>query len=541
MLDKNFYLPVRIAIKEGDIENTESLLKEKIAQIGLAENDVTVVKGKSRLVIDFGEELCGGVRILMHYINNGEPIRIRFGESLTESITPLGEKNATNDHSPRDFLLDIPQLSDGRYGQTGFRFVCLEFSGGEYRIKSIIAENECDIYETKGSFECSDARINDIYAVARKTLFLCLQRGMIWDGIKRDRLVWIGDLHPETLGLLYTTGDIKNIENCLDFATKETLPTDWMNGLASYSFWWIIILYDYYRFTGKTDILNKHADYLYRLIENIEQHIDENGLTCFPSNFLDWPTDSTEDAVEGVASLCKMACERAVELLKTVQKDVAKAELSIKKISKRAKIPLTAKQAIAMRYLANGEDDENVGRLLIQGGAKGLSTFMSYYILQSVKQCCGVKNALAMLKEYYGGMLDKGATTFWEDFDIDHINDSGRIDEIPEKGKKDIHGDYGNYCYKGFRHSLCHGWACGPIQFLTECILGLNVTEIGFKKVTIAPALGELKYAKGRIPTPYGTMYITHTVTEKGIKTEIITPKEIEVTVIGYDYEIKRR
>ena len=30
------------------------------------------------------------------------------------------------------------------------------------------------------------------------------------------------------------------------------------------------------------------------------------------------------------------------------------------------------------------------------------------------------------------------------------------------KGKKDIHGDYGDYCYKGFRHSLCHGWASGP-------------------------------------------------------------------------------
>ena len=75
MLDKNFYLPIRIVIKEGNIENAESLLKEKIAQIGLGENDVTVVKGKSRLVIDFGEELCGGVRILMHYINNGKPIR----------------------------------------------------------------------------------------------------------------------------------------------------------------------------------------------------------------------------------------------------------------------------------------------------------------------------------------------------------------------------------------------------------------------------------------------------------------------------------
>ena len=37
-----------------------------------------------------------------------------------------------------------------------------------------------------------------------------------------------------------------------------------------------------------------------------------------------------------------------------------------------------------------------------------------------------------------------------------------RIDELVPPGKKDLHGDFGAYCYVGFRHSLCHGWASGP-------------------------------------------------------------------------------
>jgi hypothetical protein len=41
-------------------------------------------------------------------------------------------------------------------------------------------------------------------------------------------------------------------------------------------------------------------------------------------------------------------------------------------------------------------------------------------------------------------------------------NNAFRIDELPVAGKKDIHGDYGEFCYKGFRHSLCHGWSSGP-------------------------------------------------------------------------------
>lgn len=45
-------------------------------------------------------------------------------------------------------------------------------------------------------------------------------------------------------------------------------------------------------------------------------------------------------------------------------------------------------------------------------------------------------------------MPDKGATTFWEDFDIGWVKGTGRIDEFPPKGEEDIHGDRGDYCYK---------------------------------------------------------------------------------------------
>lgn len=540
MKHTSYFLPKKIVIADGEIYNEQSLLRKKTSQIGLNESDVATVNGKCRLVFDFGEEICGCVRILVHYANGIEPVRIRFGESLTEAITPLGVKNATNDHSARDFLADIPQLSDGRFGQTGFRYVCLEFSGGTYRIKKIVAESESDYPFVYGSFECSDSRVNDIYSVACKTLFLCLQNYMIWDGIKRDRLVWIGDLHPETLGLLYTTGDIENIENCLDFSVNGTPPTEWMNGLTSYSFWWIIILYDYYRFTGKREIIEKYADYLYKLVKNTEKLIGEDGSTAFPNDFLDWPTNDTKDAPEGVAALCKIACERAVELLKIAGKDATKAEQAAAKLSKRKHPELSFKQAEAMRYLAYKNNRETVGKALTAGSAKGMSTFMSYYILTAVTQTMGAKNALDMMKEYYGGMLDKGATTFWEDFDVDWIEDSGRIDEIPAAGKKDIHGDYGRYCYTGFRHSLCHGWSCGPIEFLVENILGVNVLETGFKKISVSPDLCGMEYAKGDIPTPYGTIKISHTATENGIKTQIVCPEEIEVIATNCDCNVKR-
>ena len=104
---------------------------------------------------------------------------------------------------------------------------------------------------------------------------------------------------------------------------------------------------------------------------------------------------------------------------------------------------------------------------LVVGGAKGMSTFMSYYILKAVASFDKPK-AIAMMKAYYGAMLDKGATTFWEDFNLEWAENSCRIDEFPKAGERDIHGDFGAYCYKGFRHSLCHGWSAGVIRFIQE-------------------------------------------------------------------------
>ena len=139
-----------------------------------------------------------------------------------------------------------------------------------------------------------------------------------------------------------------------------------------------------------------------------------------------------------------------VELCEKLKAKLLKGNLSVKKM----------KQVIALKYLALGEMDDREYVALIKGRAQGMSTFMSYYILSAVAS----RNktlAIDMLKEYYGAMIEKGATTFWEDFDMTWVDNSCSIDARPLKNQKDIHGDFGAYCYKGFRHSLCHGWSSG--------------------------------------------------------------------------------
>ena len=100
--------------------------------------------------------------------------------------------------------------------------------------------------------------------------------------------------------------------------------------------------------------------------------------------------------------------------------------------------------------------------------------FMGYYMLEALAKSGNYDEAMKMISEYWGAMLDLGATTFWEDFDYSKVAGAGRIDEIVPEGKYDIHADGGAYCYVGLRHSFCHGWASGPTIWLSSHVLGVE-------------------------------------------------------------------
>ena len=126
-------------------------------------------------------------------------------------------------------------------------------------------------------------------------------------------------------------------------------------------------------------------------------------------------------------------------------------------------------------------------------------------------------------------MLDKGATSFWENFDIEWTSGSGRIDEFPEENQKDIHGDFGAHCYTGFRHSLCHGWSSGILAFLIENVVGIQMQEQGFKKIKIQP-MESLDCMKCDVPTPYGILSLETLLSADGKKqVQVPKPKEIDI------------
>jgi hypothetical protein len=184
------------------------------------------------------------------------------------------------------------------------------------------------------------------------------------------------------------------------------------------------------------------------------------------------------------------------------------------------------KAPAALLSIAGFRDPGEVSaKVLKKDGPKDLSTFYGFYVLNALAKSNDIDTGLDFISQYWGGMLDFGATTFWEDFDLEWTKNAGRIDEPVAPGKKDLHGDFGAYCYVGFRHSFCHGWAGGPTAWLSKNVLGITPVAPGCAQVRITPHLGGLAWAEGTYPTPKGPIHVRHEKQPDGtIKTAVQLP-----------------
>ncbi|MBO5912275.1 MAG: alpha-L-rhamnosidase [Clostridia bacterium] len=537
---RKFLMPKTVVKTTGNVVGIENLLVKRPLQIGLSEPDFILMEStdseNASFVLDFGHEIHGGIRLLVPNFVSDIPypeIRITFGESLSEAESIVGEDTSTNDHSTRQFTVPIPRYSDTEWGQTGFRFVKIELmtKGVKFRVKSALAVFVYHDFEYKGGFECSDPKVNKIFDTAAYTVHLCLQN-MVWDGIKRDRLVWIGDMMIETMTVRDLFGRIDLVEESLEFVRDQTPLPGWMNTYPAYSMWWVLILHDWYKATGNREFLARQSDYLNGLVKLLGDAIGNDGVDNVPGHFLDWPTNADPKKRAAQRSLHKQALLLGAELCRELglTETADYAELKAKILSENVWDGGNVKQIVAVQSLAGDLDVDTAADIIENGGIKGFSTFMGYHLLSALAKAGRYESALNYMKEYYGLMLEKGATTFFEDYNPEWSENSSTVDTMPTDGQRDVHADFGAYCYKGLRHSFCHGWAAGPVPYLMEYVLGVNIEDEGCKTIRLTPHLDGLDWVKGKFPTPFGVVSIHHWRNENGVVlTDVDAPEGVKV------------
>ena len=529
--------PTKI-VASNQSEDVGQLLIHKPLQVIMPCSGVTTLDADGWVVVDFGKEIYGNVRVLLGKREDScKKLRIVLGESVAETFAQIEENSTANDHSVRDAEYLCSGFADISTSRTGFRFARIHNEGGKTQVYAVAAESTIFSAERKGFFRCNDENINEVAETALYTATLCVQNGVIWDGIKRDRLVWMGDLHPEMLTLSQGYGAIEEMKNSLDYIAYYA-PAYWVNLHPSYSAWWIICFTEYYMISADEAYAKEKLHYVKEIVSEFRKVIQSDGkidfskskLSCYEDCefFFDWSTAQKEERKTGCASLIKIAMESAAKILEFFAEDGAIARTVAADVSKFPMAETDSKAVEAFNFLSARKGNE-VNEKLLSGGGKGMTSFMAYYILTAAAESGGTEQVLRMIKEFYGGMLSLGATTFWEDFDVEWLKDSPQsITDFPS-AYKNIHRDYGKFCYKGVRHSLCHGWAAGVYAFLTKTVLGIRATEAGYKKIEIKPNLIGLQWAEGCVPTPYGEIYVKHEMKNGKIASTVKLPRGITV------------
>ena len=117
--------------------------------------------------------------------------------------------------------------------------------------------------------------------------------------------------------------------------------------------------------------------------------------------------------------------------------------------------------------------------------------YMRFYELETLLIDGRHEQVLKEMRDYWGGMLREGATSFWEKY-------------VPsEKGTQHL-AMYG----RPYGKSLCHAWGASPVYLLGKYYLGVRPTKPGYEEFEIRPSLGDLDWMMGDVPTPHGMIHV---------------------------------
>jgi hypothetical protein len=105
------------------------------------------------------------------------------------------------------------------------------------------------------------------------------------------------------------------------------------------------------------------------------------------------------------------------------------------------------------------------------------------------------------MRERYGPMLARGATTLWESFEP--------------------------------TGSLCHGFSATPVYQLSSMALGVTPLEPGCARVRVAPQPADLEWARGVVPTVRGDVAVAWERRGDELVIDVTVPEGSEASVVA--------
>jgi alpha-L-rhamnosidase len=477
---------------------------------------VSQTKGNYSLLADFGKETFGF--ITLHGLKGNGKLSVYYGESKEEALSV--DSCETLDR----LTISQAQKSDSTLPLSkAFRYVNVQHDPS-VSFDSVSMLYEYAGLEERGHFRCNDELINKIYDVSRYTFELNTREFFI-DGIKRDRWIWSGDAYQSYLMNYYLYFDSSAVTRTLTALRGKDPVTSHINTIMDYTFYWFIGIYDYYLYTGDKTYIQLFYPRMQSLMEFCLNRRNSNGLLeGLPGDwvFIDWAAGLSK---QGEVSFEQLLFSRSLETM-ALCADIAgdkEGQTRYQKLAGELRKKLfdlywNENKKALVHSRVNGKQTENVTRyanmfsiffnyfteeqkqavktsvLLNDQIPKITTPYMRFYELEALCALGEHNYVLNEMKNYWGGMLQLGATSFWEEYNPD------------KKGEEHL-AMYG----RKFGKSLCHAWGASPLYLLGKYYLGVRPTAAGYATYEVEPHLGGLQWMEGKVPTPEGdiTLYVS--------------------------------
>lgn len=478
--------------------------------------------------VDFGEELVGHLAVRT---DGPATLSVAPGESDPEAHD-LGKR--VEGPVRRAVLESSGVWRDRR--RSALRYVVVRNDGAApATVLPSVDAFESDL-ELAGSFRCSDPLLERIYETGRRTVLRCTHEH-VESAPKRDRRLWIGDLVATAGVFALTIGDCAPLRRSLLLSAGSALRTGALPGAgpnpndlvtADAIPLWILAVAAYFRATADRATATLLLPTVRRALAFLGERVGPDGLVGPEEEpdwwlFLDWdrrapfgcPVERqgsvtalsllTVAALRAASSLARAldhepearawhgAGERLAERI--VERCVDENHRFVDWVRGGERSNAVSAFTTACALLARVGDAATRQALVaaLAGDTLRPSTTPWGQVLEveSLLRADRADVALPRIRHYWGGMLERGATTFWEAFDPDENPDT----------MFDLNG-------QRFALALCHARSGAIAATLAGSVLGVRAREPGFAAVDVVPHLGDLAWVEGVVPTPRGPITV---------------------------------
>ena len=428
----------------------------------------------------------------------------------------------------------------------GFRYANLLVHGvtGQINMKDFAVQEDVYPWQPGAEFRCSDDELNKIFQAGIRTVQLN-SRDSFTDCPTREQQAWVGDSVVHQMVHLVTNTDWRLAWHYLTLSDSPRYdgilpmtvvgPSEAAGGMTipDWSLHWVHGVYNLYRFTGDRLAVLAYMPSVARVLRWFVPFQNRQGQI---QDMIEWALiDWSAVSVSGISSIYTAIWARGLrefaEISAWLGDNTSKewAEGLYAKAKAGFEMFWDEARGSYIDHIVDGEQrpemSQLAGALAVVAGLAPQERWQR--IINTITDPQKVTIRTWMFDETNpGGFPDMNAprkptwdaqnqVVLAEPFMSYVVHDAvaaaglaGRLPELSRRWSMFLADGYDTIGEDWHHGTHVHGWSCTPTKDMIFYVLGVTPAEPGYTAARVAPNLGDLQWAEGKVPTPFGLIAV---------------------------------